>query len=124
LNKGGFTLIEVVVASILIAIIGISLIKLSSANIEGVEHARKERYDLYSLVLFRISEMGDIKDYAKIKDIEVPSLKVEIKEEDVLTQEYDISSMNEDLNGSVISIVIYKESVKIGENGLDYFRLR
>lgn len=91
--RQGFTLIEVVVSAVLIAVIGVSLIKLSSSNIEGVEYSREKRYDLFSLVLFQVSEFGHIKDYSGLEaeDIEIPEWKVESEEEEVMNIEFDLS---------------------------------
>lgn len=118
--RQGFTLIEVVVSAVLIAVIGVSLIKLSTSNIEGVEYSREKRYDLFSLVLYKVSKLGHINDYSKIPDIKIPNWKVDTSEEDVLTKEYDLT---EDTN-KTISVNIYKERIVMDGDGVDFFRLK
>lgn len=132
--RQSFTLIEVVVSAVLIAIIGVSLIKLSTSNIEGVEYSREKRYDLFSLVLYQVSEFGYIKDYSGIEDVDMPNWKVDATQEDVLTQEYELPSAKkeeselepEETNESkkIVSLTIYKEHIEMDEDGVDFFRLK
>ena len=131
MTRNGFTLIEVVVASALIGIIGMTLIKLSTANIEGVEYSRAQRYDLYSLPLFRVAKMGNIQDYSKIEDIKMPSGKTDIKEDDIIEFEYELkrsgvkmsSDMDVDINDTV-TLTLYKEIIDINGSKVEYYRFR
>lgn len=127
----GFTLIETVVATALIAIIGMTLIKLSTANIEGVEYSKTKRYDLYSLVLFRVAKMGDIRDYSKIENIKVPSAKTDIKNQEMLELKYELKrsgvKMSDDTHidiNDTITLNLYKEIIDINGSKVEYYRFR
>lgn len=119
MTKQGFTLIEVVVSVVLLAIIGIALIKLSSANIEGVIYSKESRLDLNSIPLFSKDKLSRVDDYSKIKDIDMPDLSVDKGSEDELrTYEYIMDT------NLTLELKLIKQDIELGSQGARYYRFR
>jgi prepilin-type N-terminal cleavage/methylation domain-containing protein len=119
MTKRAFTLMEVVVSVILLAIIGVALIKLSSANIEGATYSKESRLDLTSLPVFSKDKLARVDDYSKIKDIDVPDFDVDKgEEEEIRRYEYE---MDENLT---LELELIRQDIKVGEQGVSYYRFR
>ncbi|MFP4332523.1 MAG: prepilin-type N-terminal cleavage/methylation domain-containing protein [Campylobacterales bacterium] len=119
MNRQAFTLMEVVVSIVLLALIGVALMKLSSANIEGTTYANDSRLDLSSLVVYSRDDLATIDDYSQLKDIDMPELSVDRgSDEDVFTYEYQL-----DYN-LTLELDLYFQNIQVGEEGVRYYRFK
>lgn len=118
IKKNAFTLIEVLVSVMLIFIIGFTLTKISSQNINTLQKAKEDYTYLYSSVVNSTHEYRDINDYIGIRDIPKFDLRVEKKKANLSTTSKELTET------FVISYILEKESIKDDKQTKSFFRIK
>lgn len=117
-QKSSFTLIEVLVSVFLIFIIGFTLTKISSQNINTIQSSKSDFTYLYSTVINSMHGYKNINDYINIKNIPKYLYKIEKKEEDL---EYSSIVVTDTF---IINYNLKKESILSDENSKSFFRIK
>jgi prepilin-type N-terminal cleavage/methylation domain-containing protein len=118
LDKRAFTLIEVLVSVMLIFIIGFTLTKISSQNINTIQSSKDDITYLYSTVVTTSNEYRDINDYLAIKDIPRYSYTVETKKVDLGSSSIVLSET------FVINYNLERENIKSDYTTKSFFRIK
>lgn len=113
-----FTLIEVIVAVAIIFIIGLTLSKISSQNINTLMSVKEDLTHLDSLAINSTNEFKDINDYSNILDLPKIEYKVEKKLEELAQTELVISP------SFTIVYISQKETIKNDQTQKSYFRIK
>lgn len=117
-RKKAFTLIEVLVSVMLIFIIGFTLTKISSQNINTLQKAKDNYVYLYSAVINSTHEYRDINDYIGIRDIPKYDLSVEKRKDELSTTSLELAE------NFIINYILEKESIKDDNQTKSFFRIK
>jgi Tfp pilus assembly protein PilV len=118
INKKAFTLIEVLVSVLLIFIMGFTLTKISSQNINTLQSSKEDYIYLYSAVVNSSHEYKDINDFIDIRDIPKYTIRVE-KTNEVIS----VTSLSL-IEGFKINYTTKKESIKNGKQTKAFFLIK
>lgn len=117
-NKNAFTLIEVLVSVLLVVMMGLTLVKISSQNINTLQTVKEDYTYLYSSALNSIHDYKEIDDFITISDIPKYNLRVEKQKDIFVTTTINLT------NYFVIAYTIEKESIKDEQQTKSFFRIK
>jgi len=117
-NKKGFTLIEVLVSVLLVFMIGFTLTKISSQNINTIQSTKEDLTYLYSTIIHSTHEYRDINDYLGINEIPQYTYSIEKKKSDLGSSSIVLSET------FIINYNLEKESIKSDTNTKSFFRIK
>lgn len=118
MNKKAFTLIEVLVSVFLIVIIGLTLIKISSQNINTMQSVKTDFTYLFSTVINSTNDFRDVNDYLNIKDIPSYDYLVEKKTKHVSSSSFALS------DEFIVDYTLEKEIIKSDYDKQVFFRIK
>ena len=117
-HKKAFTLIEVLVSVFLIFIIGFTLTKISSQNINTIQDSKEDYTYLYSAVVNSTNEYRDINDFLGIRDIPKYEITVEKKREVLSITSLELTET------FVINYTTEQESIKDDKATKSFFHIK
>ncbi len=117
MNKS-FTLIEVLVSVFLIVIIGITLTKISSQNVNIMQSVKLDYTYLNSTVINNTNDYRDIDDYLNIKDIPGYDYKVEKKRKQISSSSFMLK------DDFIVNYTLEKEIIVSDDEKQTFFRIK
>jgi len=117
MNKS-FTLIEVLVSVFLIVIIGLTLTKISSQNINIMQSVKLDHTHLNSVVINNTNDYRDIDDYLNIRDIPGYDYKVEKKRKEISSSSFVLN------DNFIVNYILEKEIIVSDDEQQAFFRIK
>lgn len=114
-----FSLIEVIIAVVLVFIIGLTLAKISSQNVNTLQSVQNSKTYLHSLALQSSNEFKDINDYSSIEDLPKIEYKIEKELEELQNIRVEL------IEGFSLDFILQKQTITDENNDKkSYFRIK